>query len=232
MGRTTTELDLPMGYVNGLQSEYLTASTARINIGECQSSTNDFDIQVESNIDLDITTSGAGGLDTGSEASSTWYAVHVIAGPGVVSGVFSLSATSPTLPAGYDQSRRIGWVRNDGSSNLVSFSQHGNSNDRTNYYSDIINNHAVLLAGGSVGFATVDCSDHIPSTSTMGYFQNRELGTTPCLLGTVAIALLIVESGVGLQAYLPTTATQTIQYGHLAGGGSTSIYVTAWQESI
>jgi hypothetical protein len=49
---------------------------------------------------VDITASGALGLDTGSEASSTWYYVHAIASSDfqTVSAIFSSSPTSPTLP--------------------------------------------------------------------------------------------------------------------------------------
>ncbi|OPY00362.1 MAG: hypothetical protein A4E60_02350 [Syntrophorhabdus sp. PtaB.Bin047] len=50
----------------------------------------------------DITGSGAGGLDTGSEAISTWYHLWAIArADGTKSVIFSTSATAPTLPTGY-----------------------------------------------------------------------------------------------------------------------------------
>ena len=54
----------------------------------------------------------AGGLDTGTVTNSTWYHVHLIrrSDTGVVDGLFSLSPTSPTLPAGYDAQRRLGSV--------------------------------------------------------------------------------------------------------------------------
>src|SRR5450631_2313526 len=54
--------------------------------------------------------SGAGSLDTGSIAASTWYHAHEIYNPasGLVDVVTSLSATSPTLPTGFTRFRRIG----------------------------------------------------------------------------------------------------------------------------
>lgn len=69
-----------------------------------------------------------GGLDTGAKAASTWYHVFAIKRPdtGVVDGLFSLSATAPTLPASYTLKRRIGAVRTDGSGNLIAFVQLGN----------------------------------------------------------------------------------------------------------
>lgn len=56
---------------------------------------------------------GNGALDTGTIASSTWYAVFLIKRPdtGVVDLLVSLSATAPTLPTNYTLFRRIGWLR-------------------------------------------------------------------------------------------------------------------------
>lgn len=53
--------------------------------------------------------SGNGGRDTGSIADGTWHD-WLIRRPdtGVVDRTFSLSATSPTMPASYTQKRRIG----------------------------------------------------------------------------------------------------------------------------
>jgi type II secretory pathway pseudopilin PulG len=70
-----------------------------------------------------LAVSGANGLDTGSEAASTWYAVYVITNDAgtSVAGLYSTNFTSPTLPSGYTKSRRVGSVRNNASSNIVKF---------------------------------------------------------------------------------------------------------------
>jgi hypothetical protein len=62
---------------------------------------------------LSTTTSGANGLDTGTIANNTWYAVWVIYDPSTptVAGLISTSATAPTLPTGYTYKARVGWVR-------------------------------------------------------------------------------------------------------------------------
>lgn len=64
---------------------------------------------------------GADSLDTGSWAYSTQYYVHLIYNPTTAGKalLFSLSATAPTLPAGYTQFARVG----------ANFTQSG-----TNYY--------------------------------------------------------------------------------------------------
>lgn len=74
-----------------------------------------------------ITTSGASGLDTGAEGADTWYYIWIIrkSSDGTVNGLLSASSSSPTMPSGYDQKALVGAVRNDGSSNFISFRQEG-----------------------------------------------------------------------------------------------------------
>jgi len=63
--------------------------------------------------------SGANGLDTGTFAPSTWYAVWVIYNGTTVAGLLSTSATAPTLPAGYTYKARVGWVRSNATPTLL-----------------------------------------------------------------------------------------------------------------
>lgn len=67
-----------------------------------------------------ITTSGVGGLDTGSEASGTWYYIYALSAS---TGIISASASAPDGQTVY---ALVGAVRNDGSSNFVNFIQSGN----------------------------------------------------------------------------------------------------------
>lgn len=85
--------------------------------------------QVMTSVSVSISTgtTGAGGLDSGSVAPSTWYAVYAIGKPdGTQAGLLSTSSTSPTLPSGYTSAYRYGWVRVNGSSQLVALTQYGN----------------------------------------------------------------------------------------------------------
>ena len=65
--------------------------------------------------------SGVNGLDTGSIAASTWYAVYIIYGVSGTAGLISLSASSPTLPSGYTSFVRVGWVYTDATANKYPF---------------------------------------------------------------------------------------------------------------
>lgn len=67
---------------------------------------------------IDITVAGAGGLDTGSEASSTWYYIWAINNGSTTKGLLSLSGTAPTLPGGYTFKALVGRVFNDSGSNF------------------------------------------------------------------------------------------------------------------
>lgn len=76
---------------------------------------------------IEITTSGASGLDTGAEAANTIYYLWIIrkSSDGTVNGLMSLSSTAPTMPAGYDQKALVSAVGNNNSSNFISFTQTG-----------------------------------------------------------------------------------------------------------
>jgi hypothetical protein len=61
---------------------------------------------------INFATTGANGLDAGSIASATWYAIFVIAkADGTTALLASTSATAPTMPTGYTYKVRIAWVR-------------------------------------------------------------------------------------------------------------------------
>jgi len=69
----------------------------------------------------------AGGIDTGSVANDTVYAVWLIArsDTSVVDVLFSTSFTSPTMPTNYDYKRLIGFVETGGALNIRAFTHTG-----------------------------------------------------------------------------------------------------------
>ncbi len=80
------------------------------------------------NVTINTASTGANGLDTGTIATSTWYALYVIWNGTTTSGLISLSATAPTMPSGYTHRARVGWIMTDGTANKypLSFIQKGN----------------------------------------------------------------------------------------------------------
>lgn len=107
-----------------------------------------------------ITSSGANGLDTGTEAANTWYHVWGIWGsmPGPAR-LLSASATSPTLPAGYTHRCYLGAVYNDSSSNFVRISQRRKRVDYTT--------HRTIYEGGltAATWTAISISAFFPSTA-------------------------------------------------------------------
>lgn len=103
------------------QIQLLTASAPLTpQVGVYDSNGNTLVLAITSNLTADITQSGAGGLDTGSEASDTKYYVWLIYKPSTntKSLLLSTSATSPTLPSGYTYKGLVGWVYNDADGNF------------------------------------------------------------------------------------------------------------------
>lgn len=128
---------------------------------------------------LDITASGANGLDTGSEAANTWYYIYLIMkDDGTVNGLLSASATSPTLPSGYTKKRLVGAVRNNASSNFIQFKQVGN------HVCNADGRSWNLLNGGSSGsFAAVDVSSYIPTSIASICVITMQVNTGYMILG-------------------------------------------------
>lgn len=135
---------------------------------------------------LDITASGANGLDTGSEASGTWYYLWAIGKvDGTLDGLISASATAPTLPTGYVFKGLLGAVRNDGSSDFVRFFQTGSV--------VVTPNDSVLSAGTAISYTSIDLSAYVPPTAI-----SVKLNVGPnSSSGTNVVECRIVPAGSG-----------------------------------
>jgi hypothetical protein len=139
-------------------------------------------------VTADITGSGANGLDTGSEGASAWYYIWLIFNGTTVAALLSTSATAPTLPSGYTYKKRVGAVRNNGSSNFIAFKQTGKE--------VFVTGAPVALksSGNDASWAAVDISAMIPSTciQIFGTFGTKASGASEC-----GIALGLDSSGNG-----------------------------------
>jgi hypothetical protein len=123
--------DMPYrGFFAGLMLSPATTTSMPIAAGQCSDSTNTVLMSLsaitKTTAAWTVGTSN-GGLDTGAIANSTWYHFYVIRRPdtGVTDVVFSLNATTPTLPANYTQYRRIGADITNGSGQWTAFIQDG-----------------------------------------------------------------------------------------------------------
>lgn len=114
-------------------------------------------------------TTGAGGLDTGTIAINTWYAVWVICNGVTTSALLSLSSTAPTMPAGYTFKARVGWIRTDASANKypLGFIQHGSKVSYRVAAATNVTAYPALASGSSSGVTTaIALGAFVPSTAS------------------------------------------------------------------
>lgn len=172
-----------MLYINGMNiSNNATTPNTLLDVaaGSCRNSTNVNDIVISSTVTINTAAVGVNGLDTGTLAASTLYAVYAIgssanqigsgqpysAFPGAA--ILSASFTAPVLPQGYDMYRRIGAIRINGSSNIVKFYQSGAGSARHMYYDVAL--ATAITAGASATYVNVDLTGLMPNIATDANF--------------------------------------------------------------
>jgi len=185
---------LPPGHRSGCKVEYSTAARVTIATGSWANSTNKDLITPAVTLTLDLTVAGANGLDTGAEASGTWYYVYLIekSSDGTVAGVLSVTNESAsgsiTFPPGYDLKRQLPIaIRNDGSSNIIPFRVTGWPfepliNYRVNF-TDLAGptqGTTSVVSGGTADntFRAAGCSSYVPPISRCALIHAVVVGAT------------------------------------------------------
>ncbi len=165
----------PFGWIRGLEislNGVTPASEVDIAVGSCISDDEKRLIHSSAILTADITASGADGLDTGTEAADTWYSVWVIEGGGnPTASLLSVSSTAPTLPGTYTSARRVGWVRNDATSNFRPFTSHGVGIERQILFTADRDDLAVFVNQEPTTYTVADCSEFVPPTSQLAHFD-------------------------------------------------------------
>lgn len=229
-------VNAPNLYVDGLELSWASDETLTIQAGAARNSTDGNDIEVAASLTLSNIVAGVNGLDTGTVASDTMYAVYAIGSSyGVVASASLLSLASsaaPTLPSDYDMYRRIGWALTDGTSDFLMFYQYGADTTRQYFYDVGISE---LAAGSSATYADVDLATSVPPIATTVIM---DIDYTPAGASDVAEFLPfgssatngVVRFNCGVAAAqigtvsLPGAlngAVPTIQYKVVAGGSLT-----------
>jgi hypothetical protein len=150
-------------YVTGLRLSWTSNTVMSVASGQARNSSNVNDITLSAAQTITTTVSGAGGVDTGTIANSTFYGVYVVGdstGYEATTAVISADLTTPLLPAGYDMYRRIGYVKTNGSAQFLEFRQDGLDASRWMWYDVAIATN--ITAGASATFAAVDASAGLP----------------------------------------------------------------------
>jgi len=195
------------------------------------------------NLTVDITASGENGLDTGSEASDTFYHYFTIFNPDTdtTSGLFSISPTAPTLPAGFTFFGLNGAIRNSNASVIRDMIQIGNLVITTDFQ--------VLSAGSSTATtppATVDLSSVIPTTAIKALVRldidndSADTESEGFLFSTAASTFVSANiknsdgsGGANSEMHISTTVQvhvpQTIFYSVVAASDNLDITVLGWE---
>lgn len=190
---------------------------------------------------------GADGLDTGVLAANTWYSKWVIYNPTTqaVAGLLSLSATAPTMPAGFTHKARTGWVRTDGTANKypLRFSQAGervgfNTLAGTNVAANIVLASGVQGTVNGTGInvpvdafipPTACVIDVILSTQT-GAGGVVQVGKGGSLLTNVLLSLSPQSNLSGLVSILLDGSSRNIVYASNLNAGV--LVLSGWRDSL
>lgn len=149
-----------------------------------------------------INASGVNGLDAGSVVANTWYYLYLISDGTLVRGLFSLSATAPTLPNGYTYFARVGAVRTGASGYLLQTLQQGSQVQYVTLAGSNVASLPILLSGAfgsssipSPTYVAISTSNVVPPTASKitGVLSNSSTGTT----SSVGLAPNSNYSGVG-----------------------------------
>lgn len=239
------------GARGGPPPRYNNAASIIIPTGcRARSSDDTADIEAAGDLTVSLASSGANGLDTGTEANDTWYFVYLIKNPsnGTVAGLLSVTneaaSGSVTLPSGYTLKRQLPLaVRNNGSGDIIPFVIGGGWPYRPHVLHRDYEESAtyqVLNAGTSTTFAAVSLAGLVPPIAKLADLY-VDVPNTPSSNGGIYVR----ATGSGLtdgrkvahqivndvkQRIAPdvmTDASQSIDY-KVGANGSTRLWVWGW----
>lgn len=203
---------LPHLYISGLQLSAATPTAATViavSPGACRDSTNSMDMVVglqnyfgidnpslqflnyQAGLFINSAINGVNGLDTGAIAASQQYAVYLIGDSrnyNTTGAVLSLTSNvAPTLPAGYDSYRLIGFWATDSSKHFVYATvKPQNFGGALAYFNSP--GVTVLSGGNATTFTSIDLTTNsaIPTTTLENIVVTFLATFTPAAVGDVA----------------------------------------------
>ena len=236
--RTGTIYALPTNH-HDVRINYTDANTITVLAGSrVRSSDDTTDIVFSADRTCVLNASGANGLDTGTEASNTWYNLYAIYNPTTATSALLFSTVneavtgSITLPSGFTKKRQLKFaVRNNASSNIIPFFYQSNFLVRFDAVTlGVGGSTEVLNSGTATTFTDIGLASFVPAISRIAVLHGyRNQGSTG--LGTdfrrkgdttngftALPATPNVNDGLTLTFDLATDNTQTIQYRNNVSG--------------
>ena len=233
-------------FCSGCKLTRLSATQVRIETGKCRDDSDTQNITVSSTLTVDIAAAtGDGGLDTGSEAASTWYYVWVIrkSSDGTLGRLLSISSTAPTMPSGFDQKRRLGCVYNNASSNFINWRMTLLDGGRMRQYDydESAATKQVLATGAATTFTNINLSASpnpgaMPPTSELPIINANTNNTIAANIREDGFATSngwgVSTNSRGANRVVMQAPAQIIEYQMAAGSGSLDVYVMGFIEII
>ena len=225
----------PVPYTNGLQitNDATTPNTLLdIGSGVTLDSTDTFQMINNGSIAVHTTINGLNGLDTGTVAVSTVYAVYLISDPVTlkpIGGMFSLSLTQPLMPFGYSAFKLIGFMTTDSSGYILKgYWSAGNSSARVFTFDAPIQ----CLSGNQTSYTGVALTTFVPAVEgtpvvLFSNFAANAAGDTENLQGynSTGDAVTIIAPVAGTTAH--TTQQNTVLAQLNSGAPSINYKVSA-----
>ena len=242
----THAIGFTRGAIDGMALSWVDVSTVQIGIGLARDVNDASNIELIATQNVDLTASGINGLDTGSEAGSTWYSVWVVSGSSGVGGLLSAHATAPTLPAGYASAkRRIGWIYNHADDDIQNFNQTGTGRERTIWWNETGADYMKILdAGNATSWTVVDASARVPATASQlnlwaysaagsaNGVMIRPIDFLPLDTGSHGWAVVAQSQSRYENVWKPCGGNKEIRYKCDHSSCSTYLIVLGWQETL
>jgi len=186
----TTQTGCKFSYTNGstitLTPDGIDGNAQIITSGTFSSTTSTLNsITLTSSLICNLSSSGAGGLDTGSKTADKGYYIFVITKDSVYDSpllLASLSETEPTMPSGYTYRSDPAWfISVDDSNTIRNF-----TNVNGNCFYTKVGDAQVLVDGTSTSWAAVDCSVVAPNKSR-AWFKSLSRAKSTSVWNTINI---------------------------------------------
>tara|TARA_Y100000310_G_scaffold225116_1_gene227125 strand:- start:3551 stop:4633 length:1083 start_codon:yes stop_codon:yes gene_type:complete len=249
---------MPLGYVYGFQPKHDTdtAHDILIGVGECREEGDTVSMAHTTAMTKQIDAAfaegdDAGGMDTGTVANSTLYAIYAIGGSGKTTDfVFSTElneATGPTPPTGFTYWRLITYVLTDGSANIRNGTWNGPFEFWFDAQQSVVSDSTITDDTAETGTAVGPPNSilignmHIePSTSnTMSSLDIYPIGGTRGTSGqALASAMLLSGGSSGVNQAAPfevlTDGSKQFLYKAHESGGTVEVKVqqTGWRINL
>ncbi len=258
---------LPHLYISGLDLSVASTTAIGIAPGYCRDSNNVMDITIsETNFSKTIVKApafkgysaavfissaqrGVNGLDTGTIAASTQYAVYAIgdsSGALPAGGLLSLAGqVAPVMPSGYDSLRLLGFISTNASANFV-MSTNAPQVAKSAARFDLEPAVSVLSGGNATTFTAVNLGTAVPSTTLKNVIVTLQVTFIPAAANDVVQfrpvsstmtanlpTIVGLEAGIAQTQYIEVVAavassTPRIEYLVSASGDSVSASVVSW----